>query len=75
MIAEREGTSAEYSGNRQITGFAKKFDSNFHWDNGWRSPKVKADWAHEAEVLIPELQEALAGKADLSVELWPLEYD
>lgn len=48
------------------------FDRNFRWDTGWRSDEAKRDWAAEAVVLESELKEALAGRATLDVDLWPL---
>jgi hypothetical protein len=48
------------------------FEENFHWENGWRSPEVRDRWAADAVPLEAELRLALAGKADLVVDLWPL---
>ncbi len=55
-----------------MIAWQKEFDSNFHWDTGWSSEETKGKWADEAVHLEAELREALAGKAELIVDLWPL---
>jgi hypothetical protein len=51
------------------------FDDNFHWETGWTSEDAKSRWAEEALGLEAELREALAGKAEVVVDLWPLRSD
>ena len=48
------------------------FDSNFEWDTGWCSDDAKSRWAEEAVGLEAEPREALAGKVEVVVDLWPL---
>lgn len=48
------------------------FDNNFRWDTGWCSEDAKSRWADEAVGLEAELREALTGKAEVVVDLWPL---
>jgi len=49
------------------------FDIQFdaHW--GWISAEAKTAWAEEAVELVARLRGAIEGKADLLVDLWPLE--
>ena len=49
------------------------FNANCHWERGWQSEDSKSKWAEEAAPLIAELRDALKGKAELVVDLWPLE--
>jgi hypothetical protein len=56
----------------KLVAWQEEFDSNFGWEMGWRSDEAKARWAEEAVGLEAELREALAGKAELVVDLWPL---
>jgi hypothetical protein len=56
----------------RLMAWQKDFDLNFRWDTGWRSEEARTRWAAEAVPLEAELREALEGKADLVVDLWPL---
>ena len=56
----------------RLVAWQKDFDSNFRWDSGWRSDKAKFRWAAEAAALEADLRRELAGKAELTVDLWPL---
>lgn len=49
-----------------------EFDSNFHWEKGWRSDQALARWAQEATGLVAEVRKALGDKSELVVNLWPL---
>ena len=57
----------------RLVAWQEEFDANFRWDSGWQSNKAKFRWAAEAAVLEADLRKALAGKAELTVDLWPLE--
>ncbi len=57
----------------KLVAWQGEFDSNFGWEMGWSSDEAKAKWAEEAVGLEAELREALAGKAELVVDLWPLD--
>jgi hypothetical protein len=56
----------------RLIAWQEGFDANFHWETGWRSEPAKVRWAEDADVLVAELREALEGKAELTVDLWPL---
>jgi hypothetical protein len=56
----------------RLMAWQKDFNSSFDWDTGWRSDEAKTKWAAEAIPLEAELRQALEGKADLVVDLWPL---
>jgi hypothetical protein len=51
------------------------FDNNCHHKTGWLSEDAKSRWAEEAVGLEAELRAALAGKAEVVVDLWPLKPD
>ena len=59
----------------RLVAWQKDFDTNFRWNTGWESEEAKSRWANEAVTLEAELREALRGKAELTVDLWPLEGD
>jgi hypothetical protein len=56
----------------KLIRWQKEFDHNYHWETGWRSTEVRDRWAGEAVPLEASLRDALRGKADLVVDLWPL---
>jgi hypothetical protein len=56
----------------KLMRWQSEFDKNFHYEMGWKSTEVRDRWAAEAVPLEAELREALKGKADLVVDLWPL---
>jgi len=59
----------------RLIAWQRDFDTNFRWDTGWETQEAKIRWANEAETLEAELREALRGKAELTVDLWPLQAD
>jgi hypothetical protein len=59
----------------KLIAWQRAFDANFRWDIGWRSEEAKARWEEAAVGLEAELREALAGRAELVVNLWPLRPD
>ena len=48
------------------------FEANFEWGAGWRTEKTKVDWAAAAAELIERDRQAIGGKSELIVNLWPL---
>jgi hypothetical protein len=56
----------------ELMRWQSEFDENFHYEKGWQSTEVRDRWAAEAVPLEDALREALKGKADLVVDLWPL---
>lgn len=59
----------------KLMSWQADFVVNFHWETGWRSQAAKERWAAAAVPLEAELREALAGKAEVKVDLWPLNSD
>jgi hypothetical protein len=55
-----------------LIAWQKDFDSNFDWETGWRSDEARCRWADTSVGLVDKVREALEGKAELSVNLWPL---
>jgi hypothetical protein len=49
------------------------FEDNFDWESGWRSDRAKEQWAAEAIEMEHQVREALNGRVDLIVDLWPLD--
>jgi len=56
----------------RLADWQEEFDSNFHWEKGWRSEQALARWAQEATNLAAELRRKLGSRAELVVNLWPL---
>lgn len=56
----------------RLTRWQRDFDSNYRWDTGWQSEAAKARWAAQAADLEADVRVALSGKAELTVDLWPL---
>jgi hypothetical protein len=56
----------------KLMKWQEDFETDFHYETGWRSLEAKERWAAQASPLETELRSALAGKADLVVDLWPL---
>jgi hypothetical protein len=56
----------------RLASWQKEFDSNFHWDNGWRSTTARDRWAAGAQDLAAEVRTQLGSRAELIVDLWPL---
>ena len=59
----------------KLMSWQADFVANFRWETGWRSQAAKERWAAAAVPLEAELREALAGKAEVKVDLWPLNSD
>ena len=57
----------------KLISWQADFDANFHWETGWSSDEHKTRWAETAAGLETELRAALEGKAEVIVNLWPLE--
>lgn len=56
----------------ELVAWQQDFDENFHWEKGWRSVAARDRWASDAHRLEAQVRRALAGKAELIVDLWPL---
>jgi hypothetical protein len=59
----------------RLIAWQEDFGANFRSDSGWQSQEAKTRWASEAETLVTVLREELLGRAELTVDLWPLEHD
>lgn len=57
---------------RSLLSWQRDFDANFHHENGWRSDAARERWAAEADRLEVQVRMALVGRAELTVNLWPL---
>ena len=55
----------------ELIAWQEDFNANF-WDTGWRSEEAKIRWSDASVSLVEQVREALAGKAELIVDLWPL---
>ncbi len=56
----------------RLVRWQQDFDSGYHWETGWKSDEAKARWAGQAADLEADLRVALNGRAELTVDLWPL---
>jgi hypothetical protein len=45
------------------------FESDHHYDTGWRSAAIGSRWAQDAEDLADDVQAALGSRAELTVRL------
>ena len=57
----------------ELIAWGEEFNENFRYKKGWRSREAMDRWAAKADHLALELRSVLAGKAELDVDLWPLE--
>jgi len=57
----------------ELIAWGDEFNENFLYKKGWRSREIMDQWAAQAAHLAQELRSVLAGKAELEVDLWPLE--
>jgi hypothetical protein len=49
------------------------FDESFRWDSGWASSTARDRWASEAEAVEEELRREVGDRADVVVNLWPIQ--
>lgn len=58
----------------RLVAWQLEFDDNFQpWECGWRSTAIRDRWAHQAKKLAADVQAALGTKAELVVDLWPID--
>jgi hypothetical protein len=57
---------------RRLAAWQEDFDSNFHWDHGWKSSAAREAWAADAATLETMLRQAVGDRARVTVDLWPL---
>ena len=56
----------------RLTAWQADFEDNFVPESGWSSAEAKLRWTQTAQAVERDLREALAGLAELKVDLWPL---
>jgi hypothetical protein len=58
----------------RLAAWQQEFDDNYHpWESGWRSAAIRDHWAHQAQNLAADVRAALGTRAELVVDLWPIE--
>jgi hypothetical protein len=57
----------------ELGDWQQEFDDNFDPHTGWSSEVIKSTWAQRAVTLEMDLRAEIDGRANLSVDLWPLE--
>ena len=56
----------------QLADWQEAFEAGHHYDTGWRSPQLRAEWARQARELEAAIRAELGSRAELVVHLWPL---
>jgi hypothetical protein len=57
-----------------LRAWQRTFDRDFHPHLGWISPEAEQAWAAAAVGLEARLREAVDGRVEVQVELWPLDH-
>jgi hypothetical protein len=57
----------------RLAAWQRDFDDNYHYQTGWRSAAMRDRWAHQAIELAADLRAALGTRAELTVDLWPID--
>jgi hypothetical protein len=57
----------------RLAAWQQEFDGNFHYQTGWRSAATRDHWAHQASNLAADVRAALGTRAELAVDLWPVD--
>jgi len=57
----------------RLAAWQRDFDDNYHHQTGWRSAAIRDRWAHQAAGLAADVQAALGTRAELIVDLWPID--
>jgi hypothetical protein len=57
----------------RLAAWQRDFDDNYHYRTGWRSAATRDRWAHQATDLAADLRAALGTRAELVVDLWPID--
>jgi hypothetical protein len=56
----------------RLAAWQQEFETNFHWETGWRSTEIRDQWARQADLLTADIRAELGHRAELTVSLWPL---
>ena len=59
----------------RLAAWQRDFDDNYHYQAGWRSATTRDCWAHQANELAADLRAALGTRAELVVDLWPIDQE
>lgn len=57
----------------RLAAWQHDFDDNYHYQTGWRSAAIRDRWAHQANDLATDVRAALGTRAELVVDLWPID--
>jgi hypothetical protein len=57
----------------RLTSWQMDFEDNFVPESGWISDQARTRWAEVAVIVERDLRGALAGVAEVEVDLWPLQ--
>jgi hypothetical protein len=57
----------------RLAAWQQDFDDNYHYESGWRSAPARDRWADNAKGLATDLRAVLGARAELVVDLWPLD--
>jgi hypothetical protein len=57
----------------RLAAWQRQFDDNYDCQSGWRSAEIRRRWARDAQVLAAAVQAELGDRAELVVDLWPLD--
>lgn len=57
----------------RLASWQVEFDENFHYGVGWITKGAKEHWVAQTDGLADALRKVLDGKAELEVDLWPVE--
>ncbi|HWS35431.1 MAG TPA: hypothetical protein VN408_22170 [Actinoplanes sp.] len=71
MDPEDFALPAELSG--RISAWQEHFEQRFHYEHEWKTPEDAAAYAREGRELHRLLQDAIGDRADVRLDLWPVE--
>jgi hypothetical protein len=57
----------------RLAAWQQEFDDNYHYETGWRSAPARDRWADSAKGLATDLRAVLGVRAELVVDLWPMD--
>jgi len=57
----------------RLAAWQRYFDDNYHYRTGWQSAAARDRWAYQATDLAADLRAALGTRAELVVDLWPVD--
>jgi hypothetical protein len=56
----------------RLAAWQEDFENGFDYDSGWRSQQAQDLWAEQAKELEADVRAELGNRAELAVNLWPL---